>query len=908
MNTFKIKPLVAAISVSLVASSVVAQEDVVEEVVVKGFRQSLQQSLSIKRDAVNTSESIVAEDIGKMPDQNLAEAIQRVPGVAIVREGGEGRQISLRGLGAAFTHVTLNGMEVPSSAGGLDSSGGVNRGRGFDFNVFSADLFRRIDINKSAMASIEEGGIAGSVELYTMRPLDNADRVLAVSGQIGYNDLSEENDPRLTFIYSDTNSSETVGWMISAAYTERTVFQDGFGTVRWDSPHEDGTEVEETPDDPCDRSNDFAGNNTSLTDCEVNSLWYPRLPRQDSFHHNQERLGLSGALQFKPTDTLEFGVNYVSSEFDATVDAYNSFAQFRRNAGWGWPAITVEDVTVATQGGQDYAIAGEFTGVGLRTESRRQTDTTEFTQITADLKWDISDDLVLSAMIGNANSEFFENYFRANIEANTATEFSYDFTRDANVAALTYNIDVADVNNFFIQNNERIWDYLVDRDNDTQRVDLNWSLNDENSVKFGVMLNDREVNSVEYRGDVDPSSIDLSTVARVHRYDDAGGYGSDTALDFVVLDFGAAIPAFGTTATAARGPGIQTWTVQEETTGTYVDYNLNTELGGKGFRLNAGVRHVKTDVTATGWLSQDTANVETNSFNNTLPSLNIAYDVTEDMILRLGMAKTLTRPGMSSLVPSKSYSDVNFTVSGGNSQLEPLLSNDVNLSWEWYFGDESVLAFNYFTKDIDSFISSPTTFGPLRAEDRPIVESLYPGQPELLDPTLEWEYSTSSNTEGTDLDGWEIAYQQAFTFLPGFWSNLGLLANYSSVDATTMVDRGEGPESAPLPGLSENSYNVTLYYEVDTWGSRIAMNNRDDYVTSNIGSNHNYSEATTGPTHVDFTSFYNLTDNVTLTFEVINLTDEYERLYTTGPAGTMNLVREYNHTGRQFFLGVRATF
>ena len=130
--------------------------------------------MTLKRDAVNVRESIVTEDIGKMPDFNLAEAIQRVPGVTIVREGGEGRQLSLRGLGADFTQVTLNGMEVPASTGGLDSSGAINRGRAFDFNVFPAELFSRIDINKSMLASIEEGGVGGAVQMYTAGGLDSA--------------------------------------------------------------------------------------------------------------------------------------------------------------------------------------------------------------------------------------------------------------------------------------------------------------------------------------------------------------------------------------------------------------------------------------------------------------------------------------------------------------------------------------------------------------------------------------------------------------------------------------------------------------------------------------------------------------------------------------------------------------
>ena len=363
------QPLLAQDSEGAEAAQDDNYEGVLEEVVVKGFRASLQQAVALKRDAVNSRDSIVNEDIGKMPDLNLAEAIQRVPGVAIAREGGEGRNISLRGLGTQFTRVTLNGMEVPSSVGGLDSSGGVNRGRTFDFNVFSAELFNRIDINKSSTASIEEGGIAGTVEMYTARPFDLPGFRATVSGQLGYNDLSEKTDPRLTATISNTNDDETFGWLISAAYTERTVYQDGFGTVRWAIP---------------DR--DFAGNNTSLSDEELHSLWYPRLPRQDSFRHTQDRLGLSGVLQFRPSDDLEMGFSLVHSDFNADVDAYNSFAQFRRNAGWGYPAITPNSVTLDSSG--DYAVAGNFDGVGLRTESRQQADETQFDQYVGDFKYD----------------------------------------------------------------------------------------------------------------------------------------------------------------------------------------------------------------------------------------------------------------------------------------------------------------------------------------------------------------------------------------------------------------------------------------------------------------------------------------------------------------------------------------
>lgn len=867
-----------------------AYEDVLEEIVVTGFRSSLYQAVALKRDAVNSRDSIVNEDIGKMPDLNLAEAIQRVPGVAITREGGEGRQVTLRGLGPSFTRVTLNGMEVPSSAGGLDSFGGINRGRSFDFNVFSAELFNRIDINKSPTASIEEGGVAGSVELYTARPLDNPGFHASVFAQAGYNDLSKKTTPKITAYINTTNEARTFGFMLTAAYTERTIYQDGFGTVRWAIP---------------DR--DFAGNNTSLSDEELQSLWYPRLPRQDSFHHDQDRIGSSASLQFAPNEDLEFSLNWVHSERDSTTDSYNSFAEFRRSGAWGYPAITPNSVTLDKNG--EYVVAGNFDGIGLRTESRQNADTTDFDQLTADFKWTINDAWEMSGMIGQAMSDFTDDYFRVNIETpQPGTNFSYDFTSDPNVAAIDYDIDVSSPSNFFIMSNDRIRQYGVDRQNNTARLDLVWYLNDEHTFNFGAIYNDREVDSTQYACGTCVDQTDISGLGKVFTYEDIGGYGNDTELDFWVLDFNKAKAAYGVGGwELSRGTGVQTWNVVEKTTGAYVDWNMNTELNGHGFRLNLGVRYVDTATTAAGWLTSSIENVEKNDYSNWLPSLNVAFDATEDLVLRGGISRTMTRASLSSLAPSKGYSDVNFTVSGGNSQLDPLVSDNVDLSIEWYFAEQAVLSFAYFYKKIDSFISSPSTEEPLRLVDYPGVASVYPDQPELLDPSLIWTYSSAANTEGTKLDGFEIAYQQAFTELPGAWGNFGFIGNYSYVDATTEVIRSGQSVTVPLEGMSKHSWNATLYYEVDNWGARLAVNNRDDYITDNTGSNGNISHGTTGPTRFDFSSFWHINDRWSLTLEIINLTDEEERLYTTGD-GTMNLVREFNTSGRQYFLGARVNW
>jgi iron complex outermembrane recepter protein len=155
--------------------------DQLDEVVVKGFRASLEKSLTLKREAVGQLDSIVAEDIGKFPDLNLAESLQRIPGVTITRDGGEGRNISVRGLGPQFVRVRINGIEAMSSTGGTDASGGVNRGRGFDFNVFASELFSNLTVHKTAAANIEEGSLGATVDLRTARPFDYGERVAQIA-------------------------------------------------------------------------------------------------------------------------------------------------------------------------------------------------------------------------------------------------------------------------------------------------------------------------------------------------------------------------------------------------------------------------------------------------------------------------------------------------------------------------------------------------------------------------------------------------------------------------------------------------------------------------------------------------------------------------------------------------------
>ncbi|KAA1164483.1 TonB-dependent receptor [Pseudoalteromonas fuliginea] len=894
---FTLRPLNYIISALLISTTAqisaeeaeqknIKKKSEIELIEVTGFRSSLNKSLATKRFEVNTTESIAAEDIGKFPDLNIAESLQRIPGVAISREGGEGRQITLRGLGPSFTRSTLNGMEVPASTDGTDSGGGVNGGRAFDFNVFASELFNRVDIQKSPTAATEEGGIAGTVDMYSAKPFDSPGLHVAASAQAGYNDLTEETDPRMVFMISNTFADDTFGALFSVAKSERTVRQEGFGTVRWTTPVKDGGGVY------ADTSNTDVIGTADVGNCEfegeqvddVNCLWTPRLPRPDFFGNEQDRLGFTGSLQYAPNDDLVITFDTLHSTLDNSRTMYNFFEMFRNT----FSEITPDSITVAENGKQIQA--GTFSGVKSRAESRQQVSKTKFKQYVLSGKYHLSDYLKLDAMIGTAESNARSEQYRYNMTSNTPHTVSIDFGNSANTAVMDYGYDNLDASSFNLTDGRlRATDVL--RKNDTAKLDLTYET-DFMSIKGGVAYNDRTVNYDESQINGFPDQESAVGFSQLMPYDDYGSGYDGTLPQFIVADFDAIESQLLNKEWTARS--AQSWEVEEETIAAYIQSDFEYEISDMLLRTNVGLRYVKTETTSTGFIQSDPVEIE-NSYDNVLPVLNLALDATQDVVVRLGLSKTMTRPSLGSLNPGNpSFSYLNGTVSAGNPFLDPFTSTNTDLGIEWYFDEESLLALTGFYKDIGTFITSSTEEKLVDPAYLPFIDNDPQYDPSsALDPrTTPYTHYVPVNGKGTVVKGIELIYQQPFSFLPGLLKNTGIVSNYTHVSA------GE------ITGLSKNSYNFTLYYEEENYGARVSMNKRDNYITDYTGSNGNAEEATTGPAHYDLSAFYNLNDNVTVTFEAINLTDEYERLYTTGD-GTLNLPREYNHTGRQFFLGIR---
>ena len=295
LPTGKLRLLAGCATASLVlgaAFSATAQAQDEDVITVSGFRSSLAQALDVKRDSNGVVDAVVAEDIAAFPDLNLAESIQRIPGISINRVAGEGRQITVRGLGADFTRVRINGMEALSTTGGSDASGGSNRGRGFDFNTFASDLFNQIRVTKTTSASMDEGSLGATVDLRTARPFDYGEGfTAALSGHMGYNSLSEETSPRVAGLMSWVNPEETFGANLSIAFSDRTIIEEGFSTVRW----QDGN-FRSVNGAACPAGPDCASIDTN------SRVYHPRIPRYGRLTNEQERLGITGGLQFRPSD------------------------------------------------------------------------------------------------------------------------------------------------------------------------------------------------------------------------------------------------------------------------------------------------------------------------------------------------------------------------------------------------------------------------------------------------------------------------------------------------------------------------------------------------------------------------------------------------------------------------------
>ncbi|HEY0414235.1 MAG TPA: TonB-dependent receptor [Allosphingosinicella sp.] len=918
-----------------------------EAIVVTGFRGSLARALNMKQQEAASTDSILAEDIGKFPDLNLSESIQRIPGVALQRDGGEGRQITVRGLGPQFTRVRINGMEALTTAGGADASGGTNRSRSFDFNIFASDLFNAITVRKTAEATVDEGSLGATVDLRTARPFDYHGFTLTASLQGDYNDLSKDVTPRGAIMIADQFANGTLGALVSVAYTKRRLIEEGPSTVRW------APALLQTSTGPIGFTPGFqsvngvsclnAAGTTALIpapgDCAaVDAAQHPRFPRVDRYFDDQQRIGVTASLQWRPSDATLISLDALYADFKGTREERYLEAPSFSVAGACTAAnrptsCGIADTDVVSSQIQDGVMyAGTFNDVDLRVEDRFDKLDTKFKQLTLEGSQKFGDSLTVNFLGGHSSSDHKNpvqntlTYDQFNVDG-----YSYDYGSPSGRSPV-FNFGTANLTSptAWVLSQIRLRAATAKNTYDTAQLSLNWKLNDEFWIDLGASYKKYRFDTTELRRQnpaspstnqetVIPAAIAGTSLAGFSNVVDILGY-SFLAPDYKAADalFNFGDPTvFGGAFALGPGPALgNNATVKEQDRGAFVQASFNHDLGGPVLRGNVGVRYVNTRSASTGFaivsnaLNQITVK---NSYDDWLPSANLVFEPVRNVDIRFAAARVMSRPNLGNLNPGATInvSGANRTVSGGNPFLQPFRASSYDLAFEWYFQPGGLISVALFQKNVGSFITTLQSRGTFTQNPFGLPASLATAACGTLsgcDATNTiFTFSSPANTPGGPVRGFEINYQQPFKFLPGFLGNTGILLNYTGVKSKIKYLNAAGAvvTTDDLTQLSRKSANATLYYEDKFLSARVSAAYRGRYLTQIPASElNNDVQGTNGTLNIDASIQLTLNRHLKITLEGVNLTDEYQDQFVD----TREMLSVYHHTGREVLFGIRYSY
>jgi len=908
-----------------------------QEVVVTGYRGSLAQALNIKRNLNIEGDTILAEDIGKFPDQNLAESLQRIPGVAITREQGEGRQITVRGLGPQFTRVRINGMEALTTTGSPDNEGGVNRTRAFDFNIFSSDLFNSLTIRKTAEADVDEGSLGATVDLTTAHPLDYHHFVFITQAKGNYDDLSHTVGPQLSGLISNTFDDGKLGALASVSWSKRDYLDAGASTVRWDE-----AQVLKTGTTPFGAS-PYGFASVLGTPCtgtaatlpaacqQADSALHPRFPRYDYFQDAESRLGLTGSLQWKPNDANLLSLDVLHSYYqDTRQERYLEEPGLSGQGKCTNPATTVSigciSVLADNIDSQGVMTSGTFSGVDTRVEDRFDRMHTNFNQVTLNGNHQLSDKWSLDELVGYSESRF-TNPVQTTLGWDQFNQtVSYDFA--TRIPYLNFGSEDVSATGPWVLTEVR--ERPQSTTNRFKNVELNLHFTPNAALSFlgGVQFKQYDFNTTSLRL-VNGESVTTKNAYSgllaipIGSYAQTLDYGSKAGVSvppgstatWATPNVFAAENALGIYsngglyALSTAGDLGNNVAVRERDYGAYLQMDWDTQLLSRELRGNVGVRVVKTNQSSTGYSSTLLPISANRWYNDVLPAFNLAWSLRPDLLVRFAYSRDMSRPNLTDVAASTAVtvSGTQFNVKTGNPSIDPFLANSYDISLEWYPAPGTLVSVAPFRKDVLSFSSSETLNtvfhgNPFGVPDSLAVQAC--GATPGCGPDATWAFSVPVNSPGGKVNGVELNYQQPLRFLPGVLHNLGVQMNYTYVTSTVEYQTGPGTTvSGELTGLSKNTAGATLYYEDPKWSVRVSGAYRSAYLIrvpgQETGTDADGYDATF---NLDASLQYNVTRQFRITLEGTNLTDQFENEFNDT---SRNLVYYYHHTGREILFGVR---
>jgi TonB-dependent receptor len=839
----------------------------VDDVVVTGIANSLAKALDEKRKATNVIDVVRAEDIGKFPAQNIAEALQRVPGVSIVRDRGEGVFVRVRGLGPSFDIVTLNGRTAAVNENVRD---GGTTGRQFRFDTFASELVSAVEVIKSPKASLDEGGIAGIVNMRTFRPLDFKQPTATVSATGSYSQLADKGvDPRLSGLAAWQNQAETLGVLASAVYDERTVRQDRIIQAGW-------------TDGRIDANGDGVLDPTTIL---IPSSNRPTLEQEQ-----RKRIGLTGALQWKPNDSLQVNLDALWSRLRINYDEMTYSADFTNTTARAIApgSAVIEDgvlthatVQTNTQIGREVSkldYQSVILGGNLIWTNDQWTVTADATYSRA--YSNTPEPITRSRLIGPVglvtfdyaltgdrlpNLDFAANLNDPNLLPGRRIEYRTNDSLDHERAA---KLDVVRTFGETGVTAIRAGGKIQARGRDYDRRDLTL-LNGIVGVKFPISF----FNPFPVKGFLDSVGGNLPRSWLQPRPDKFLAASTDLQQQLA--------------APLSRGDLRNSYEIKEKIAAGYGMVEFNFPIGGVTVRGDAGLRYAHTRQTSEGYLDNGVFARPVSfvrGYGNWLPSLNLAAEFSDEFQMRFAASKVITRPALADIAPRLSTAtNTTLTAAGGNPDLKPFEAWQYDATAEWYMGPSSALIGGVFYKDITTSVFAQT---------RPFVID---GQAYLL--------TAPQNGGAAYVYGAELAYQQTFKFLPAPFDGLGLLANYTHTESEGTYSTAAGVVTKDdLVDVAKDSFSVTGFYEKNGAAVRVTYSWRGD-VLRDVGGAGLAANNDAAFGSLDYDISYDISPKLSVSFQGINVTDAVQWNYVRNKrfAG-------YTNYGRTFLVGVRARF
>ena len=897
-----------------------AQEDVAEEsearqetVVVTGIRGSLTNAADIKRNADGVVDAISAEDIGKFPDANLAESLQRITGVSIDRQNNEGNQISVRGLGPSFNLVTLNGRQMPSSSSPeLETISSATQSRAFNFAEIASESVAGVNVYKTSRADLPTGGIGATVDIKTARPFDLADQYAFFSAAAIIDPTAEADDsvtPEIGGLFSK-QFSDQFAVLINGSYSERNFRETEDHLDGWDRylPGSGGYEGLV--------ANGLISGNEPV-------VFAPRTNISEISDNRRTRLNAQAVAQFAPSDKMTITADYTLSRFEREEDRYST-GMFGLLTG-----INLADISNLTLTPNGSFASYDRVNVATDAIAYANELVVENDSFGLNFAWQASDSLDIEFDAHSSKSESQPggeiNDLLALYQGPLGVSVSIDYGTSNPRIVIDDSGAFRGVDQFgggaprpgvtsyqdpdgFSPLGTFVRNIAVENTVDQFQFKGKWSGADGDlidSIKFGASYTDYTVDTKSVSSGFVFQNLDSCTGCDGFNFQNVS---VDTSFDTITtFDVRSAIETGFPIPFSAITPAQERSEISEETLALYALVNMESDFNAMPVRVSAGLRYESTDVSGLSEAATSVLNLQTSSlseqqvnftsdidvFNATgsydvfLPSIDFQIEPKDDVILRASYGRTLARPDLNALRPARSIADTRpfgpFNAVEGNPNLLPYLADNFDLAAEWYYTDDSYVAVNYFHKNIQNYIGTRTvqdTF--LDVNGNPLTDPsprfvpttpTNPGSGAVTsqpgDPVATFNILQAFNSGDATIDGAEFAIQHLFGD-----TGFGVQANYTIVDSSAEFDPAAFVQTVNLIGLSDSA-NLVGFYEADRWQVRAALNWRDEFLFSE-----NQLRTQGEPvffdafTQIDVSGSFNLNDQFTLFAEVLNLTGE----------------------------------